>query len=115
MKEQDENLEQLDGAIDRVHRLAQDIHGELKTQSRLIDDLEQDIDETAEKMNFVSAEMVLFTLGTGHGEAREVIKDEGFLPTLDHRHLSRRPHYPYPRPHLVLTFCSRHYLPLPTG
>jgi len=57
MREQDDNLEVLDGAVDRVHRMAQEIHGELKTQSRLIDDLEQEIDETSEKMNFVMGKL----------------------------------------------------------
>jgi len=57
MREQDENLEQLDGAVDRVHRMAEEIHGELKTQSRMIGDLENEIDETSEKMNFVMGKL----------------------------------------------------------
>lgn len=57
LQEQDENLEQLDGAVDRVHRIATEIHGELKTQSRLIGDLENELDETTEKMNFVMGKL----------------------------------------------------------
>jgi len=57
LQEQDENLEQLDGAVDRVHRMANEIHGELKTQSRLIGDLETELDETTEKMNFVMGKL----------------------------------------------------------
>lgn len=57
LQEQDDNLEQLDGAVDRVHRMASEIHGELKTQSRLIGDLEDEMDETAEKMNFVMGKL----------------------------------------------------------
>lgn len=57
MAEQDENLEQLDGAVDRVHRMAEEIHGELKSQSRLIGDLEQEMDETTDKMNFVMGKL----------------------------------------------------------
>mmetsp|Transcript_6850 Transcript_6850/g.21237 ORF Transcript_6850/g.21237 Transcript_6850/m.21237 type:complete len:266 (-) Transcript_6850:291-1088(-) len=57
MQEQDEGLEQLDGAVDRVHRMAQEIHGELKTQGNLLEDLENEIDETSEKMNFVMGKL----------------------------------------------------------
>uniref|UniRef100_A0A7S3K6G0 t-SNARE coiled-coil homology domain-containing protein n=1 Tax=Aureoumbra lagunensis TaxID=44058 RepID=A0A7S3K6G0_9STRA len=57
MQEQDENLEHLDSAVDRVHRMATEIHGELKTQSRLIGDLENEMDETTEKMNFVMGKL----------------------------------------------------------
>lgn len=57
MEEQDENIEQLDGAVDRIHNMAHEIHGELKTQSRLINDLEADLDETTEKMNFVMGKL----------------------------------------------------------
>jgi hypothetical protein len=31
MEEQDENIDQLDGAVDRIHHMAEEIHGELKT------------------------------------------------------------------------------------
>mmetsp|Transcript_14583 Transcript_14583/g.51883 ORF Transcript_14583/g.51883 Transcript_14583/m.51883 type:complete len:115 (-) Transcript_14583:255-599(-) len=57
MEEQDENIEQLDGAVDRIHHMAEEIHGELKTQTRLIDDLEAGLDETTEKMNFVMGKL----------------------------------------------------------
>lgn len=57
LQEQDDNLEQLDSAVDRVHHMATEIHGELKTQSRLIDNLESEIDETSEKMNFVMGKL----------------------------------------------------------
>ncbi|KAJ8608254.1 hypothetical protein CTAYLR_007269 [Chrysophaeum taylorii] len=57
LQEQDENLEQLDGAVDRVHRMAEEIHSELKTQSDLIDNLEGELDETSEKMNFVMSKL----------------------------------------------------------
>ena len=57
MQEQDESLEVLDGAVDRVHRMAEEIHGELKTQTRLIDDLEGELDETTEKMNYVMGKL----------------------------------------------------------
>ena len=57
MQEQDENLEQLDGAVDRVHRMAEEIHGELSTQSRMINEMENELDETTEKMNFVMGKL----------------------------------------------------------
>ena len=57
MQEQDENLEQLDGAVDRVHRMATEIHGELQTQSRMINEMEDELDETTEKMNFVMGKL----------------------------------------------------------
>lgn len=57
MREQDENLEQLDGAVDRVHRMAEEIHGELSTQSRMIDEMEGELDETTDKMNFVMGKL----------------------------------------------------------
>ena len=43
--------------MDRIHNMASEIHGELKTQTHLIDDLESDLDETAEKMNFVMGKL----------------------------------------------------------
>jgi len=57
IQEQDENLEQLDGAVDRVHRMAEEIHGELSTQSRMLDEMEGELDETTEKMNFVMGKL----------------------------------------------------------
>ena len=57
MREQDDNLEQLDGAVDRVHAMASEIHGELQTQSRMINDMESELDETTEKMNFVMGKL----------------------------------------------------------
>ena len=57
MREQDENIDQLDGAVDRVHRMASEIHGELSTQSRMLDEMESELDETTEKMNFVMGKL----------------------------------------------------------
>ena len=57
LQDQDENIDQLGGAVDRIHNMASEIHGELRTQTRLIEDLEADMDETTEKMNFVMGKL----------------------------------------------------------
>ena len=57
LQEQDEGLEQLDGAVDRIHGMASEIHGELSSQSRMLDDMEGELDETTEKMNFVMGKL----------------------------------------------------------
>ena len=57
IQEQDEGLEQLDGAVDRIHGMAEEIHGELSAQARMLDDTEDELDETTEKMNFVMGKL----------------------------------------------------------
>ena len=57
IQEQDEGLEQLDGAVDRIHGMAEEIHGELSAQARMLDDMEDELDETTEKMNFVMGKL----------------------------------------------------------
>ena len=57
IQEQDEGLEQLDGTVDRIHGMAEEIHGELSAQARMLDDMEDELDETTEKMNFVMGKL----------------------------------------------------------
>lgn len=57
MNQQDEDLEELGQAVDRVNDMAVGINQELKTQNRMLTDLEADIDEAAEKMNFVMGKL----------------------------------------------------------
>lgn len=57
IRQQDEELEELGYAVDRVNDMAVGINDELKTQNRMLTDLEADIDEAAEKMNFVMGKM----------------------------------------------------------
>lgn len=57
LREQDDNLEELDGAVDRVHHMAVEIQGELKDQSKMLDDLETDLDATSERMQFVMGKL----------------------------------------------------------
>jgi len=57
MEQQDEDLEELGYAVDRVNDMAIGIHTELKTQGRMLKDLESDLDEATEKMNFVMGKL----------------------------------------------------------
>jgi len=57
MNQQDEDLEELGFAVDRVQDMAVGINSELKTQNRMLNDLDQDLDEATEKMNFVMGKL----------------------------------------------------------
>ena len=57
MREQDDMLEELDGAVDRTHNMAITIQDELKTQKTMLDDLEHDLDETSSKMQFAMSKL----------------------------------------------------------
>uniref|UniRef100_A0A7S2S2M2 t-SNARE coiled-coil homology domain-containing protein n=1 Tax=Rhizochromulina marina TaxID=1034831 RepID=A0A7S2S2M2_9STRA len=57
MEQQDEDLEELGYAVDRVNDMAVGINTELKTQNRMLKDLESDLDEATEKMNFVMGKL----------------------------------------------------------
>mmetsp|Transcript_14830 Transcript_14830/g.26285 ORF Transcript_14830/g.26285 Transcript_14830/m.26285 type:complete len:247 (+) Transcript_14830:418-1158(+) len=57
IRQQDEELEELGYAVDRVNDMAVGINEELKTQNQMLKTLEEDIDEAAEKMNFVMGKM----------------------------------------------------------
>ena len=73
MREQDEYLEVLDGAASRVHEMVQEIHGELKSQSTLIEDLEADIDDTTDKMNFVTRKLTKLLKTKGSSQPRIIV------------------------------------------
>ena len=45
MRQQDEALEDLDGAVDRVGNMAEAINVELGVQNKMIDELGEDLDE----------------------------------------------------------------------
>lgn len=55
--QQDEELVELGEAVDRVNDMAVNIHEELQTQNRMLKDFETDLDEAAEKMNFVMGKL----------------------------------------------------------
>ena len=57
MQQQDEDLVELGQGVDRLNELSQGINQELKTQNQMLSDLDRDIDEAAEKMNFVMGKM----------------------------------------------------------
>ncbi|CAM9708283.1 unnamed protein product, partial [Phaeothamnion confervicola] len=50
---QDQDLEELGQHIDRVGEIGQVIHEELKDQHRMLSALDEDLEDAAEKMNFV--------------------------------------------------------------
>ena len=57
MQQQDEDLTELGQGVDRLNELSKGINQELQTQNRMLSDLDRDIDEAAEKMNFVMGKM----------------------------------------------------------
>lgn len=57
MAEQDQDLEELGVGVDRLNELGQNINEELKVQNQMLSDLDRDIDEAAEKMNFVMGKL----------------------------------------------------------
>ena len=57
MQQQDEDLTELGQGVDRLNELSMGINEELQTQNRMLNDLDRDIDEAAEKMNFVMGKL----------------------------------------------------------
>ena len=57
MCEQDDMLEELDGAVDRTHNMAITIQDELKDQRNMLDSLESDLEETSDKMQFAMSKL----------------------------------------------------------
>ena len=57
MQQQDEDLTELGQGVDRLNEMSMGINQELQTQNRMLDDLDRDIDEAAEKMNFVMGKL----------------------------------------------------------
>lgn len=52
--EQDENLMELGGAVDRLQDIATGVNEEVKLQSGLLDDLEKDLDGASSKMDYIT-------------------------------------------------------------
>eukprot|EP00386_Alphamonas_edax_P010280 GDKI01033317.1.p2 GENE.GDKI01033317.1~~GDKI01033317.1.p2 ORF type:complete len:119 (-),score=43.05 GDKI01033317.1:190-546(-) len=57
MQQQDEQLEELGRVAERLHTNAQLINNEIVDQQRALTDLDQDIDQQADKLNFVMKRM----------------------------------------------------------
>ena len=57
LEQQDANLALLGTAVDKVGELAVDINTELKTQTKLLDALSDDIDDAQERLNTVMASL----------------------------------------------------------
>ena len=57
MREQDDMLEELDGAVDRTHNMAITIQDQLKDQRNMLDSLESDLEETSDKMQFAMSKL----------------------------------------------------------
>ena len=57
MRQQDETLEDLDSAVDRVGMMAENINVELGVQNKMLDELETDLDEAEEKMGLVMGKL----------------------------------------------------------
>lgn len=55
--QQDEALMGLGQAVDRLGDMGRTINDELKDQNRLLNDLDRDLDDAGEKMNFVMAKL----------------------------------------------------------
>lgn len=57
INQQDEALIGLGQAVDRLDAMGRTINEELKDQNRLLNDLDRDLDDAGEKMNFVMAKL----------------------------------------------------------
>jgi len=57
LKEQDVQVNALGQAVDRLHEFGRGINTELKLQNQMLDDLDKDLDEAGNKMNFVTAKL----------------------------------------------------------
>ncbi|CEM22868.1 unnamed protein product [Vitrella brassicaformis CCMP3155] len=57
MRQQDEQLEELAKSAERLNHTALTINHELEDQQRMLSELDEDVDNTAEKMNFVMKRM----------------------------------------------------------
>ncbi len=57
MRRQDETLDDLDRAVDRVGNMAQDINVELGVQNKMLDELEEDLDDAEERLGVVMGKL----------------------------------------------------------
>jgi hypothetical protein len=57
ISQQDEALGELGNAVDRLHIVGTAINEELKDHNRLLNELDKDLDDAGEKMNFVMAKL----------------------------------------------------------
>lgn len=60
LKQQDETLDELDDAVVRVGTMADTIHTEIKHQTYMLDDLEEDLQDAEEKLGFVMGKLGKF-------------------------------------------------------
>eukprot|EP00286_Rhodomonas_abbreviata_P027371 CAMPEP_0181313546 /NCGR_PEP_ID=MMETSP1101-20121128/14304_1 /TAXON_ID=46948 /ORGANISM="Rhodomonas abbreviata, Strain Caron Lab Isolate" /LENGTH=238 /DNA_ID=CAMNT_0023420503 /DNA_START=60 /DNA_END=776 /DNA_ORIENTATION=+ len=57
VEQQDASLDSLGVAVDRLHAIGKDINEEVREQSVLLDGLEQEVDEAAQKMDVVTGSL----------------------------------------------------------
>ena len=57
IEQQDEALTDLGMAVDRLGDMGRGIHEELREQNQMLDQMDDDLDEAGEKMNFVMAKL----------------------------------------------------------
>ncbi|KAH9130702.1 hypothetical protein LEN26_004559, partial [Aphanomyces euteiches] len=57
VKDQDADLDQLNVSVKRLGHVAVEINTEIKSQNKMLDDIELDMDDTQERMNFVMLRM----------------------------------------------------------
>ncbi|EQC33814.1 hypothetical protein SDRG_08497 [Saprolegnia diclina VS20] len=57
IKEQDKDLDELHTSVNRLGQVAVTINSEIKSQNEMLKDVDADLDDTTERMNFVMAKM----------------------------------------------------------
>lgn len=57
MQQQDETLEELDDAVVRVGNMATSIHEELSTQNKILDEMDEDLQDAEEKLGVVMGKL----------------------------------------------------------
>jgi len=57
IKQQDESVGALSHAVDRLQEYGKSINSELKIQNKMLDELDNDLDDAGNKMNFVQAKL----------------------------------------------------------
>lgn len=68
VRKQDEDLEELSTAVERIGLLGQEMHNELNEHGEMLDDLEENFDRTRSRMGTVQNKLNKFIEETGRGQ-----------------------------------------------